>query len=228
MGILDFLFADPAKSTLPSPADALPGRAEPMPVPGRHTVLGTPLDGPLPGNARVAVFGLGCFWGAEKTFWQTPGVISTAVGYAGGFTPNPTYGEVCSGRTGHAEVVRVVFDPAVVSYGDLLWVFWENHDPTQGMRQGNDQGTQYRSAIHVVDAEQRATAEASRDAYQGVLATAGYGSITTQIVDAPPFYYAEEYHQQYLDKNPQGYCPNHATGVRLPGDLVVTPLQYVD
>jgi peptide-methionine (S)-S-oxide reductase len=228
MGILDFLFADPAKTTLPSPVDALPGRPEAMPVPRRHTVLGTPLDGPLPDSAREAVFGLGCFWGAEKEFWQTPGVISTAVGYAGGLTPNPTYDEVCSGRTGHAEVVRVVFDPAVVSYEQLLRTFWEHHDPTQGMRQGNDRGTQYRSTIHVVDADQRATAEASRDAYQAVLSKAGYGQITTEIVDAPPFYFAEEYHQQYLDKNPGGYCPNHSTGVKLPDDIVVTPLQYVD
>jgi peptide-methionine (S)-S-oxide reductase len=222
MGILDFLFADPAKTTLPSPADALPGRPEPMAIPARHTVLGTPLAGPVPDGAQVAVFGLGCFWGAEKTFWQTPGVISTSVGYAGGFTPNPTYQEVCTGRTGHAEVVRVVFDPAVVSYGELLRVFWEHHDPTQGMRQGNDQGTQYRSAIHVVDPVQRAAAEASRDAYQAELARAGYGTITTEIVDAPPFYYAEEYHQQYLDKNPNGYCPDHGTGVACPVGLGVT------
>ena len=219
MGILDFLFADPAKSTLPSPADALPGRPEPMPVADRHTVLGTPLAGPLPTGTELAIFGLGCFWGAEKTFWQTPGVISTAVGYAGGYTPNPTYQEVCSGRTGHAEVVRVVFDPAVVSYSDLLRTFWEHHDPTQGMRQGNDQGTQYRSAIHVLSADQRAAAEASRDAYQAVLAKAGFGTITTEIVDAPAFYYAEDYHQQYLDKNPDGYCPDHGTGVACPAGL---------
>jgi peptide-methionine (S)-S-oxide reductase len=213
MGILDFLFADPAKTTLPSPADALPGRADPMPVPERHTVLGTPLAGPLPDGALVAVFGLGCFWGAEKTFWQTPGVISTAVGYAGGITPNPTYGEVCSGRTGHAEVVRVAYDPTQVSYEELLRVFWEHHDPTQGMRQGNDQGTQYRSLIQVLDGEQRAAAEGSRDAYQAQLTRAGYGAITTEISDATPFYYAEDYHQQYLDKNPGGYCPDHSTGV---------------
>jgi peptide-methionine (S)-S-oxide reductase len=222
LGILDFLFADPAKQTLPSPAEALPGRPEPMPVPERHAVLGTPLAGPLPDGAREAVFGLGCFWGAEKTFWQTPGVISTAVGYAGGFTPNPTYGEVCSGRTGHAEVVRVVYDPAQVSYAELLRVFWEHHDPTQGMRQGNDQGTQYRSVIQVVDAEQRAAAEASRDAYQASLAKAGFGAITTEIADATPFYYAEDYHQQYLDKNPNGYCPDHGTGVACPVGLGVT------
>jgi peptide-methionine (S)-S-oxide reductase len=227
MGILDFLFADPAKTTIPSPADALPGRPEAMPVPKRHTVLGTPLDGPLPDGAQVAVFGLGCFWGAEKEFWQAPGVLSTAVGYAGGTTPNPTYEEVCSGRTGHAEVVRVVFDPARITYEQLLRVFWEQHDPTQGMRQGNDRGTQYRSTILVFDADQRAAAEASRDAYQAVLAKAGYGPITTEIVDAPPFFYAEDYHQQYLDKNPGGYCPNHATGVQLP-DVEITPLQYVE
>ena len=222
MGILDFLFADPAKQTLPSSADALPGRPEPMPVPERHAVLGTPLVGPLPDGAREAVFGLGCFWGAEKTFWQTPGVISTAVGYAGGFTPNPTYDEVCSGRTGHAEVVRVVFDPVVISYAELLRVFWEHHDPTQGMRQGNDRGTQYRSVIQVVDAEQRAAAEASRDAYQASLAKAGFGTITTEIADATPVYYAEEYHQQYLHKVPDGYCPDHGTGVACPVGLGVT------
>jgi peptide-methionine (S)-S-oxide reductase len=222
LSVLDFLFADSAKSTLPSPSDALPGRPEPMPIADRHTVLGTPLAGPLPAGAQLAVFGLGCFWGAEKTFWQTPGVISTAVGYGGGFTPNPTYGEVCSGRTGHAEVVRVVFDPTVISYPELLRVFWESHDPTQGMRQGNDQGTQYRSAIHVLGAEQRAAAEASRDAYQVSLAAAGFGTITTEIVDAPAFYYAEDYHQQYLDKNPNGYCPDHGTGVACPVGVGVT------
>jgi peptide-methionine (S)-S-oxide reductase len=216
MGILDILFADHVKQTLPSPADALPGRDEPMAVPDRHAVLGTPLAGPLPDGAQEAVFGLGCFWGAEKTFWQVPGVISTAVGYAGGPTPNPTYGEVCSGRTGHAEVVRVAFDPMRVSYAELLRVFWEHHDPTQGMRQGNDRGTQYRSLIQALDAEQRAAAEASRDAYQAVLSTAGFGAITTEISDATPFYYAEDYHQQYLDKNPNGYCPDHGTGVACP------------
>ncbi len=228
MGILDFLFADPAKNDLPSPGDALPGRAEPIAIPARHAVLGTPLAGPLPAGAQEAVFGLGCFWGAEKTFWQTPGVISTAVGYAGGLTPNPTYGEVCSARTGHAEVVRVVFDPARISYEALLRIFWEEHDPTQGMRQGNDRGTQYRSVIEVFGPEQRRAAEASRDAYQAVLTKEGFGTITTEIVDATPFYYAEDYHQQYLDKNPGGYCPNHSTGVKLPDDLAVTPLQYID
>ncbi len=222
MGILDFLFADPAKKVLPSPADALPGRPEPMAIPDRHTVLGTSLAGPLPAGAQEAVFGLGCFWGAEKTFWQTPGVISTAVGYAAGFTPNPTYQEVCTGLTGHAEVVRVVFDPARVSYGELLRVFWEAHDPTQGMRQGADNGTQYRSVIQAFGADQRRAAEASRDAYQAVLSTAGFGPITTEISGPTPFYYAEEYHQQYLDKNPNGYCPDHGTGVACPIGLGVS------
>ena len=216
MGILDFLAPHPAKTTLPSPAEALPGRAEPMAVPAHHAVLGTPLTGPVPDGAQVAVFGLGCFWGAEKTFWQTPGVISTAVGYAGGFTPNPTYGEVCTGRTGHAEVVRIVFDPARISYADLLRIFWEHHDPTQGMRQGNDLGTQYRSVIQAADTAQRRAAEASRDAYQAVLSAAGYGTITTEVADATPFYHAEEYHQQYLHKVPDGYCGLAGTGVTCP------------
>ncbi|MDA8237131.1 MAG: peptide-methionine (S)-S-oxide reductase MsrA [Chloroflexi bacterium] len=222
MGILDFLAPHPAKTTLPSPAEALPGRAEPMAVPAHHAVLGTPLTGPVPDGAQVAVFGLGCFWGAEKTFWQTPGVISTAVGYAGGFTPNPTYGEVCTGRTGHAEVVRIVFDPARISYADLLRIFWEHHDPTQGMRQGNDLGTQYRSVIQAADTAQRRAAEASRDAYQAVLSAAGYGTITTEVADATPFYHAEEYHQQYLHKVPDGYCPDHGTGVACPVGLGVS------
>jgi peptide-methionine (S)-S-oxide reductase len=221
MGILDFLFTHATKTSLPSRADALPGRPEPVVVPERHAVLGTPLAGPVPDGAQVAVFGLGCFWGAEKSFWETPGVVSTAVGYAGGFTPNPTYQEVCSGRTGHAEVVRVVFDPSRITYGELLRIFWEHHDPTQGMRQGNDHGTQYRSAIHAQDGQQRAAAEASRAAYQAELTKAGFGTITTEIVDAPPFYYAEEYHQQYLDKNPNGYCPDHGTGVSCPVGLGV-------
>ena len=221
MGILDFLSPDPAKTTLPPPAHALPGRPEPMPIPDRHDVLDTPLAGPLPAGAQQAVFALGCFWGVEKTFWQTPGVISTVVGYAGGFTPNPTYQEVCTGRTGHAEVVRVVFDPSVITYGELLRIFWEHHDPTQGMRQGNDLGTQYRSVIQVLDAGQRAAAEASRDAYQARLTAAGFGTITTEITDATPFYYAEEYHQQYLDKNPNGYCPDHGTGIACPIGLPV-------
>ena len=216
MGILDFLFADPAKTTLPSPADALPGRPEPMPVPERHAVLGTPLAGPLPDGAQMAVFGLGCFWGAERKFWQLPGVVTTAVGYAAGPTPNPTYEEVCSGLTGHAEVVLVAFDPRRISYDELLRVFWESHDPTQGMRQGNDVGTQYRSGIYTASPAQRAAAEASRAAYASELKRAGYGEITTEILDAPPFYYAEEYHQQYLAKNPRGYCGLGGTGVACP------------
>jgi peptide-methionine (S)-S-oxide reductase len=171
---------------------------------------------PWPAGTRTALFGLGCFWGAEKDFWQTPGVISTAVGYAGGYTPNPTYEEVCSGRTGHAEVVLVAYDPAQVSYEQLLKVFWEHHDPTQGMRQGNDRGTQYRSAIYWTTDGERAIAEASREMYQQQLSSAGYGDITTEIAEAPPFYYAEPYHQQYLSKNPNGYCPDHGTGVACP------------
>ncbi len=216
MSILDFLRPDPAKLRLPSAADALPGRPEPIMVPGVHAVLGTPIDGPFPEGTALATFGLGCFWGAEKRFWQVPGVVSTAVGYAGGVTPNPTYREVCSGGTGHAEVVRVAYDPSRVTYQELLRVFWESHDPTQGMRQGNDIGTQYRSAIYVADPEQRRLAEASRDAYQQRLSAAGYGTITTEIADAGPFWFAEEYHQQYLDRNPNGYCPDHGTGVSCP------------
>ena len=221
-----FLFKRDA--TMPSPSDALPGRATPMPVPETHFVNGQRIVPPFPDGTRTAIFGLGCFWGDEKDFWETPGVVSTAVGYAGGLTPNPDYGEVCSGKTGHAEVVLVVYDPAKVSYEELLKEFWEHHDPTQGMRQGNDHGTQYRSIILVADAEQRAIAEASRNAYQKSLTAAGYGQITTEIADAGPFYYAEGYHQQYLAKNPHGYCPNHATGVKLPDGFVVTPLQYAD
>ncbi len=182
-------------------------------TPGRHTVLGTPLAGPWPAGTKTAVFGLGCFWGAEKDFWQLPGVVTTAVGYAGGTTPNPTYRETCTGKTGHAEVVLVAYDPAGISYEQLLKTFWEHHDPTQGMRQGNDAGTQYRSIILTADAEQQATAEASRDAYRASLTAAGYGPVTTEIAPAGPFYYAEDYHQQYLDKNPGGYCASHATGV---------------
>ncbi len=212
---------------IPSPAEALPGRSEPIVRPGTHTVLGTPIAGPWPEGTQTAVFGLGCFWGAEKDYWQLPGVVSTAVGYAGGSTPNPTYEEACSGRTGHAEVVQIAYDPGKVSYEELLKLFWEHHDPTQGMRQGNDTGTQYRSIILVADDAQRAAAEASRDAYQERLTAAGFGQITTEIVDADRFFYAEDYHQQYLDKNPRGYCPNHATGVTFP-DVVVTPLQYVE
>ena len=223
MGIFDLLFADPAKLSIPAPEAALPGRSEPMPVPGRHAVLGSPLAGPLPPGAREAYFGMGCFWGAEKGLWQLPGVISTAVGYAGGYTPNPTYGEVCTGRTGHAEIVRVIYDPARIAYEDLLRHFWESHDPTQGMRQGADLGTQYRSVIYVTGEDQRTAAEASREAYGRVLAAAGYGSVTTEIREAPPFYYAEEYHQQYLVKVPDGYCPDHGTGVACPFGLPVKP-----
>ena len=218
-------FGQPA---MPSPADSLPGRSEPIMTPGTHTILGTPLAGPWPDGTQTAVFGLGCFWGAEKDFWQLPGVVTTAVGYAGGTTPNPTYQEACTGRTGHAEVVLVAFDPTRISYELLLKTFWENHDPTQGMRQGNDVGTSYRSIILSASDEQRRLAEASRDAYQAMLSAAGYGRITTEIAPAGPFYYAEDYHQQYLDKNPRGYCPNHSTGVKLPADFVVTPLQYVE
>jgi peptide-methionine (S)-S-oxide reductase len=202
-------------NALPTREQALPGRSERMRVPSRHFVNGAPLEG-RPGGLREAIFGMGCFWGAERGFWPAPGVVSTAVGYAGGYTPNPTYGEVCSGQTGHAEVVRVVFDPARIRYEDLLRIFWEGHDPTQGMRQGNDVGTQYRSAIYTHDEEQRRAAEASRDAYQKVLSAAGHGSITTEIAPAPEFYFAEEYHQQYLAKNPGGYCGHGGTGVACP------------
>jgi peptide-methionine (S)-S-oxide reductase len=184
-----------------------------MPVPARHAVHDTPLEPPFPAGLEQAVFGLGCFWGAERKFWQTPGVYTTAAGYAGGRTPNPSYEEVCSGRTGHAEVVLVVFDPAKVSYDDLLKIFWESHDPTQGMRQGNDFGTQYRSTIYTTSDAQRRAAERSRDRYAAALQSAGYPPITTEIGDAPPFYYAEDYHQQYLAKNPFGYCGLKGTGV---------------
>ena len=221
-------FFNSKPDTVPSPADALPGRSDPIVKPGIHRVLGTPIAGPWPDGTQTAVFGLGCFWGAEKAFWQLPGVVSTAVGYAGGSTPNPTYEEACSGRTGHAEVVQVAFDPARVSYEELLKLFWEHHDPTQGMRQGNDMGTQYRSIILANGPDQLAAAEASRTAYRDRLTEAGFGPITTEIRDADQFFYAEDYHQQYLDKNPRGYCPNHSTGVKLPDDFVVTPLQYVD
>ena len=202
------------KMLMPAPGEALPGRADAMPTPDRHFVLGTPLKPPFPDGTERALFGLGCFWGAEQRFWNEPGVHTTAVGYAAGYTPNPTYDEVCSGRTGHNEVVLVIYDPNRVSYRRLLQVFWETHDPTQGMRQGNDVGTQYRSGIYVFDAVQRAAAEASRDAYQTTLTAAGLGTITTEIRDAPPFYYAEGYHQQYLAKNPGGYCGHGGTGVR--------------
>ena len=221
-------FLNSKPQTLPSPDDALPGRPDPIVRPGIHTVLGTPIAGPWPDGTQVAVFGLGCFWGAEKAFWETPGVVSTAVGYAGGHTPNATYREACSGRTGHAEVVQVAFDPAKVSYEHLLKVFWEDHDPTQGMRQGNDMGTQYRSIILTTTDEQRRLAEMSRAMFQERLTAAGFGTITTEIRDLDRLYYAEDYHQQYLDKVPNGYCPIHATGVKLPDDFAVTPLQYVD
>ena len=202
------------------PAEALPGRDQPMPVPDTHFVNFHSLRPPFPDGYGVAAFALGCFWGAERKFWQHPGVWTTAAGYAGGHTPNPTYEEVCSGRTGHAEAVLVVFDPAQVSYADLLAVFWESHDPTQGMRQGNDVGTQYRSAIFVADDNQRAAAEASRDSYQAALRAAGHGEITTGIAPLGTFYYAEDYHQQYLAKNPGGYCGLGGTGVACPAGLV--------
>jgi peptide-methionine (S)-S-oxide reductase len=206
-----------------SPEEALPGRAERVSVPARHFVSGAPLEPPFPDGLELAVFGMGCFWGAERRFWQTPGVFSTSVGYAGGFTPNPTYEEVCSGLTGHAEVVQVAFDPAQVSYEALLRIFWEGHDPTQGMRQGNDVGTQYRSAIYAHGEAQRRAAEASRAAYQAALDAAGRGAITTEIADAPPYYFAEEYHQQYLAKNPNGYCGLGGTGVACPVGLPHSP-----
>jgi peptide-methionine (S)-S-oxide reductase len=204
------------KTRMPAPEEALPGRSTAMPVPKRHFVLGTPLQPPFPEGMQRALFGLGCFWGAEKRFWSEAGVHTTAVGYAAGYTPNPTYDEVCSGLTGHNEVVLVVYDPARVGYERLLQVFWEAHDPTQGMRQGNDVGTQYRSGIYVHDDAQRTAAEASRAAYQAALASAGHGAIATEILDAPPFYYAEDYHQQYLAKNPSGYCGHGGTGVSCP------------
>ncbi len=207
-----------SKTELPNSDTALPGReARPFTLGDSHAVLGTPLEGGEPDRYEVAVMGLGCFWGEEQTFWQVPGVWSTSVGYAGGATPHPTYEEVCSGRTGHAEVVRIVFDPAEVGYDDLLGVFWEAHDPTQGMRQGNDRGTQYRSVILTTTPEQQAAAETSRDAYQLQMTKAGYGEITTSILPLDEYYYAEEYHQQYLVKNPGGYCPLHATGVTYAG-----------
>jgi len=204
---------------MPTPEQALPGRSEAMPVPPTHFVNHHPLSPPFPDGLETAVFGLGCFWGAERAFWQTDGVFTTAVGYAGGFTANPTYQEVCSGRTGHTEVVLVVFDPAVVSYDELLKVFWEHHDPTQGMRQGNDVGTQYRSAIYTFSDAQQAAAERSRQRYDEVLRAAHFDAITTEIEPAPPFYYAEDYHQQYLAKNPGGYCGIGGTGVSCPVGL---------
>jgi peptide-methionine (S)-S-oxide reductase len=208
------------KTTMPGPGEALPGRAVPMPVPAQHYVNGQPLKPPFPAGMEEAVFALGCFWGAERRFWQQPGVFVTAVGYAAGQTPNPTYEEVCSGLTGHAEVVRVIFDPARTSYGDLLKVFWESHDPTQGMRQGGDVGTQYRSGIYCTSEAQRAAAEASRSAYQKALRDAGHrAAITTEILPAGEFYYAEAYHQQYLAKNPAGYCGLGGTGVTCPAGI---------
>jgi peptide-methionine (S)-S-oxide reductase len=210
------------KTTMVTAEEALPGHSATMPVPDHHEVLGGPLRPPYPAGTEVAEFALGCFWGAEKMFWQIPGVVTTAVGYEGGFTPNPTYEEVCSGRTGHAESVRVVFDPAKVSYTDLLKAFWESHNPTQGMRQGNDVGSQYRSVIFYNSPAQKAAAEESRTAYQKKLSEAGYGEITTEIVPAGEFYFAEDYHQQYLssNKNPYGYCPDHGTGVSCPIGVV--------
>jgi peptide-methionine (S)-S-oxide reductase len=216
------LFGFGKKLNLPTPEQALPGRADPMPVPSNHFVNGNPLKPPFPEGTETAMFGMGCFWGAERKFWQLNGVYTTAVGYAAGITPNPTYKEVCSGQTGHNEVVYVVFDPNVISYSELLKVFWENHDPTQGMRQGNDVGTQYRSGIYVYSENQKQLAEASRDAYQQALDKAGYGKITTEILDAPEFYYAEDYHQQYLAKNPNGYCGLGGTNVSCPIGLTST------
>ena len=201
---------------LPTRATALPGRPDPIPTAELHYVNGRPLKGPWPDGMQSAVFGMGCFWGVERMFWKLPGVWVTAVGYAAGITPNPTYREVCTGRTGHNEVVRVVFDPAVTSYDALLKVFWEGHDPTQGMRQGNDVGTQYRSGIYVADAAQKTAAEATRDAFQARLSAAGFGRVTTEIMPAPEFHYAEDYHQQYLAKNPGGYCGVGGTGVTCP------------
>lgn len=214
---MSFLFSK--KSEQVTQDQALAGREQRMPVPARHEVLGTPLEPPFPEGLEQAVFGLGCFWGAERVFWQAPGVYTTAVGYAGGFTPNPTYGEVCSGRTGHTEAVLVVFDPAKTSYEELLRLFWENHDPTQGMRQGNDVGSQYRSAVLYTSEAQREAAERSRDAYEERLRESGYGPITTEIAPLDHFYYAEDYHQQYLQKNPNGYCGLGGTGVSCPVGL---------
>ncbi|WP_305093370.1 peptide-methionine (S)-S-oxide reductase MsrA [Prescottella sp. R16] len=211
--LLDGRIARPT-ATMVTAEHALPGRDTPMPVPATHYVNGHPLQPPFPDGMQTAVIGMGCFWGVEKEFWQRDGVYSTAAGYAGGYTPNPTYEEVCSGRTGHTEAVLVVFDPTVVTYEDLLTQFWENHDPTQGMRQGNDHGTQYRSAIYTNSEEQAAAAEATAEAFGNRLAAAGYGTVTTEIAPLTTFYYAEDYHQQYLAKNPGGYCPVHATGVR--------------
>jgi peptide-methionine (S)-S-oxide reductase len=205
-----------SKSRMVAPEDALPGRPDPIPVPDRHFVLGTPLKPPFPENLQTAVVGMGCFWGAERVFWQAPGVYTTAAGYAGGYTPNPTYEEVCSGRTGHTEAVLVVFDPEKTSYEEILRLFWENHDPTQGMRQGNDAGTQYRSAVYVADDSQRTAADASRAVFGERLKASGYGEITTEVAPLGEFYYAEDYHQQYLAKVPNGYCGLGGTGVSCP------------
>jgi peptide-methionine (S)-S-oxide reductase len=213
------LFGFGKKKTMPTAEEALPGRDQPMPVPSRHQVNGNPLQPPYPEGMETAMFGMGCFWGAERKFWEQEGVFTTAVGYAGGFTPNPTYQEVCTGMTAHNEVVLVVFDPKVVSYETLLKVFWESHNPTQGMRQGNDTGSQYRSGIYLYSQEQKKLAEASRDAYQQALSQGGYGEITTEIIDAPEFYYAEAYHQQYLDKNKGGYCGLGGTNIACPVGL---------
>ncbi|WP_019505981.1 peptide-methionine (S)-S-oxide reductase MsrA [Pleurocapsa sp. PCC 7319] len=213
------LFSLGKKATIPAPEEALPGRSQSMPVPDKHHVNGNPLTPPFPDNMEKAIFGLGCFWGAERKFWQQEGVYTTAVGYAGGHTPNPTYKEVCSGMTGHNEVVLVVYDPDKISYEELLKVFWESHDPTQGMRQGNDRGTQYRSGIYTYTPEQKQLAESSKEAYQQELNQANYGTITTEILDAPEFYYAEDYHQQYLSKVPNGYCGLGGTGVTCPVGL---------
>jgi peptide-methionine (S)-S-oxide reductase len=211
------LFSKTDKARVLTAAEALPGRPRRLfPVPAKHEVLGSPMEPPFPAGTELATFGLGCFWGAERKFWETPGVVSTQVGYAGGFTPNPYYEEVCTGKTGHAEVVRVVFDPSMVSYEQLLKVFWENHDPTQGMRQGNDTGTQYRSAIYTYGTAQAEAAATSRAAFQKKLTAAGYGEITTELREAPEFWYAEDYHQQYLHKNPNGYCGLEGTGVSCP------------
>ena len=208
-------------AAIPSKSQALPGRAERLPVPDAHHVNGAPLEPPFPAGLETAMFALGCFWGAEKKFWQQPGVYTTAVGYAAGHTPNPTYREVCSGMTGHAEVVLVVFDPKQITYDQLLRIFWESHDPTQGMRQGGDVGTQYRSGVYYYGDEQRAAAERSRESYQQQLIAAGYGAITTEVIPAPEFYYAEDYHQQYLAKNPDGYCGLGGTGVACQAGLEV-------
>ena len=208
-------------TTIPDAQNALPGREQPIPTAETHFINGSRIQPPYPEASEIATFAMGCFWGAEKLFWQTPGVLSTSSGYAGGHTPNPTYEEVCTGKTGHAEAVQIVFDPSRISYEELLKLFWENHDPTQGMRQGNDRGTQYRSAIFTHTDAQRAAAAASREMYQRELARAGFGEITTEIADAPTYYFAEDYHQQYLAKVPNGYCPDHSTGVACPIGLGV-------